>query len=250
MNVLHSSARITTGRRVAGCIVSMQHRVAFELSVEHGLCVGVHLPERSAEEAGVSSPPLAPPSLRPDEWAVAEKMLPVRRRTWVGGRVALRLALERAALEAPAVLVDDRGAPVLPAGVSGSISHKEAMAVALVAREPTARIGVDIELEGERTLDISSKVLTDDELREIADHSPAAREREVLLRFSAKESIYKAIDPFVRRFVGFREVAVSPRPDGTAEVRSHLPEPTPFAIEVRWQRLMGYVLTTARVEIR
>jgi enterobactin synthetase component D len=245
MNVLHSSARITTGRRMAGCIVPMQHPVAFELSVEHGLCVGVHLPDPKAEGGA-----LAPPSLLSDEWAIAEKMLPVRRRTWVGGRVALRLALERCALEAPPVVVDDRGAPVLPAGVCGSISHKEAMAVALVAREPTARIGVDIELEGERTLDISSKVLTDDELREIADYSPAAREREVLLRFSAKESIYKAIDPFVRRFVGFREVAVSPRPDGTAEVRSHLPEPTPFAIEVRWQRLMGYVLTTARVEVR
>ncbi len=223
----------------------MQHRIAFELSVEHGLCLGMHLPPAS-EGADV----LAHPSLRPEERALAARMSAVRRRTWVGGRVAMRLALERCMLDVPSVLVDDRGAPVLPAGVSGSISHKETIAVALVARESTARVGVDIEREGERTLDISSKVLTDDELVEVAGFSPAARDREVLLRFSAKESIYKAIDPFVRRFVGFKEVAVSPRPDGTAEVRDHLPEPTRFAIEVRWQRLQGYVLTTARVEVR
>jgi 4'-phosphopantetheinyl transferase EntD len=78
-----------------------------------------------------------------------------------------------------------------------------------------------------------------------------ARAREVLLRFSAKEAIYKALDPFVRRYVGFLEVEVTPRPDGTADVRSQLPEASDgaraFAIDVRWQRFAGLVLTTARV---
>jgi len=35
-------------------------------------------------------------------------------------------------------------------------------------------------------------------------------ESEILLRFSLKESIYKAIHPFVRRYVSFQEVT-----DGT-----------------------------------
>jgi 4'-phosphopantetheinyl transferase EntD len=146
------------------------------------------------------------------------------------------------------VLADDRGAPQLPAGVAGSISHKESIAVALVARDPSARVGVDVEADRARTLDISSKVLTPGELPEIAAYTGAERDREVLLRFSAKESIYKAIDPFVRRFVGFKEVSVSPRPDGTAEVRDHLgPDSGRFSIEVRWRRLHGLILTTARV---
>jgi 4'-phosphopantetheinyl transferase EntD len=73
----------------------------------------------------------------------------------------------------------------------------------------------------------------------------------VLLRFSVKEAIYKALDPFVRRYVAFREMSVSPRADGTAEVRPHLPAAEgPFEIEATWRRTSGLVLTTARITVR
>jgi 4'-phosphopantetheinyl transferase EntD len=227
--------------------------VAFELELEHGLCVAVRLPDGGVSGLTPDAPDaveaFAQGILLPEELAVAAKMFPVRRKTWVGGRVAMRLALARAGIEAPAVLADDRGAPVLPAGVVGSISHKATIAVALVARVPGARVGVDVEEDGARTLDISSKVLTAEELPEIASFWGAARDSEVLLRFSAKEAIYKAIDPFVRRFVGFKEVAVTPRPDGTAEVGDHLgADSGRYSIEVRWRRLQGLILTTARVQ--
>jgi 4'-phosphopantetheinyl transferase EntD len=139
----------------------------------------------------------------------------------------------------------------VPPGVAASISHKESWAVALVARVGAgdrARIGVDVEEDRPRLRDVSSRVCTDDELAEIASLDADARLREVILRFSAKEAIYKALDPFVRRYVGFREVAVTPRADGTAEVRPALAAGEgPFAIEVRWRRVEGLVLTTARV---
>ncbi len=221
----------------------MQPSIAFELLLEHGLCIAVDLPDTPE-----GTDALAQAVLCEEERALAAAMTSVRRRTWVGGRVALRLALDRAGIEAPPVLVDDRGAPALPRGIAGSISHQESLAVALVARQPSARVGVDIETEGRRTLDISTKVLTRDELREIAPYSPEERAREVLLRFSLKESIYKALDPFVRRFVGFQEVSVTPRADGTAAVLLGLPEKTRFAAEARWSRHQGIILTTARVE--
>jgi 4'-phosphopantetheinyl transferase EntD len=85
-------------------------------------------------------------------------------------------------------------------------------------------------------------------LAEIAHLDVSDRAREVLLRFSAKEAIYKALDPFVRRYVGFGEVAVSPLPDGSARVTPDLRDGEgPFVIEVRWRRFEGVVLTTARV---
>jgi 4'-phosphopantetheinyl transferase EntD len=217
--------------------------IAFELALEHGFCVAVHLPDAPAETDA-----LAAVSLAPEERALAAAMTAVRRRTWVGGRAAMRMALERAAIAAAPVVADDRGAPILPSGVTGSISHKETLAAALVAREPRARVGVDIEADTSRAVDISARVLHDDELQEIAHLAPADRQREVLLRFSAKEAIYKALDPFVRRYVDFREVSVSPGPDGTARVRHRLREGIAFAIDVRWRRLQGIVLTTARVE--
>ena len=51
-------------------------------------------------------------------------------------------------------------------------------------------------------------MLTEAEQAEIASLAERDRAREVTVRFSAKEAIYKAIDPFVRRYVGFQEVEV------------------------------------------
>jgi enterobactin synthetase component D len=90
---------------------------------------------------------------------------------------------------------------------------------------------------------------SDDEQAEIASLEAHDRALEVKLRFSAKEAIYKALDPFVRRYVGFKEVAVRPLHGGGAEVGVHLPSSEgAFVIEVRWLRWEGFVLTTARVE--
>lgn len=216
--------------------------IAFDWGLEHGRCVGVRLTE--SDEAIDA---LADSVLLPEERAFAAKLVALRRRSWVGGRVAIRQALTLAGFDAPPVLADARGAPLLPAGIVGSVSHKEALAVALVARGP-ARIGVDVEVDGGLRQDISSHVLTEAEETELAPLLGAVRAREVVLRFSAKEAIYKALDPFVRRYVGFKEVAVRPLPDGHGAVHAHLPATEgPFAIEVRWLRWEKYVLTTARV---
>jgi 4'-phosphopantetheinyl transferase EntD len=220
--------------------------VAFVLRLDHGLCVAVRMPRAPAEVGA-----LAESALLDAERAFADGLGPIRRRSWVGGRAALRVALTHASLAADAVLPDDRGAPRLPGGIAASISHKEDLAVALVALEERARVGVDVELDLARERNIASRVLTDDEAAELAPLAEADRARGVVLRFSIKEAIYKALDPFVRRYVGFKEVGISPRDDGGADVRPHLGTGGPaLAIEARWRRIAaeGIVLTTARVD--
>ncbi|MGH7435703.1 MAG: 4'-phosphopantetheinyl transferase family protein, partial [Polyangiaceae bacterium] len=159
-----------------------------------------------------------------------------------------RLALARAGLACPsAILADDRGAPRTPGDLIVSISHKENVAVALVARAGgAARIGVDVEHDRERRHDIATRVLTAAERSEIAGLADRQHAREVTVRFSAKEAVYKAIDPFVRRYVGFHEVEVTPHPDGTASVAPALAE-GPFTIDATWRLFDGLILTTARV---
>jgi enterobactin synthetase component D len=216
--------------------------VAFDLPLEHGRCVGVKLPKLPAQVDALAE------TLLPAERTLAAGLGEVRRRTWVGGRVAMRQALLRARIEAPAVLSDPRGAPLLPPGVSGSISHKTQRATAIVAREPFARLGVDIEDDVVGSLDISRRVLSHQEVEELASLAPGPRAREVLLRFSAKEALYKALDPFVQRYVAFGEVSISPQVDGTTRVALHLAgNEGPFSVDVRWLRLESIVLTTARV---
>lgn len=222
----------------------MREVVAFDLQLLHGRCVGVRLPP---DAAGIDA--LAE-LLVPAERAFAAGFGPARRRTWIGGRAAMRLALDRIGAEAGGVFGDDRDAPVLPIGIAGSITHKQHVAAALVGREERARLGVDIEVDEPLRFDISRHVLADDEVAELAALPERERMCEVVLRFSAKEALYKALDPFVRRYVAFGEVSVTPCPDGTVAVRARLaPTEGPFAIAARWQRLDGLILTTARVQL-
>ena len=225
----------------------MLPEIAFDLRLKHGRCVGVRLPIES------ESVDLLAGTLMEEEKIFASTLSARRRRGWVGGRVAMREALARVHLDAPPILIGARGAPALPPSIAGSISHKEALAVALVVereQDAAACVGVDVEVDERRRHDIASKVLTEEEAAEVERLDVAQRQGEVLLRFSAKEAIYKALDPFVRRYVSFKEVAVTPRPDGTIAVRARLANNEgPFEIEGHWRRVCdGFLLTTARVE--
>ncbi|MFO0619622.1 MAG: 4'-phosphopantetheinyl transferase superfamily protein [Polyangiaceae bacterium] len=143
-------------------------------------------------------------SLLPEERAIAETRAELVRPAFVAGRRALRAALGVPAV-AP-IVHDDRGAPTLPEGWVGSISHKATVALAVARRADGARVGVDVELPRPGRIDISRRVLTDEELAEVQGAEEGARSAFTLRRFSMKEAIYKAIDPFLRRYVGFREV--------------------------------------------
>ncbi len=199
----------------------------FRLELPFGICVGVSLPEQGAFEL--------PAALHPAEAAFARALPEARRAGWVGGRVALRGALAAVGVEAPeAMLSTPRGAPLLPAGAVGSVSHKRTIAVALCARaaDPRATLGIDVEDLRPLRTDIASRVLTSDELAVLPADNPA-RDAAVLLTFSAKEAIYKALDPWVHRFVGFQEASLAREPDGALTARLALTgREGPFAVEL------------------
>jgi enterobactin synthetase component D len=223
--------------------------VAFErrflLELPFGICVGVALPEDGAFEL--------PEVLHPLEAAFARARPEAQRAGWVGGRVALRAALAAVGVEAPEpMLSTPRGAPILPPGALGSVSHKRALAVALCAREanPRATVGIDVEDLRPLRTDIASRVLTPDELAVIPP-SGFERDAAVLLRFSAKEAIYKALDPWVQRFVGFDEAIVARAPDGALTGRLALVRGEgPFSLELHDASVAGeagIILVAARV---
>jgi len=128
----------------------------------------------------------------------------VRRTTFVAGRFAMRRALAEVGAPIHAVLSDELGAPLLPPGFVGSISHKGDRAIALAARGEGDR-GVDIELVRSLRPGLAEKILTREEL----DRVEGDVDFITLATFSLKESIYKAIAPTLRRYVGFHEAVVS-----------------------------------------
>jgi 4'-phosphopantetheinyl transferase EntD len=215
--------------------------IAFERSLPCGLCVGVNIPEESA-----AITPAVTARLHPEEARHAATLHPGRQPSWIAGRLALRAALAGLGAPSDPVLADDRGAPLLPHGMIGSISHKRLLAVGLAGRECGWTVGVDVEQRQMGKQDITRYVLTEAERAELAGLEPGARDQAVMVRFSLKESIYKAIDPHVRRFVGFHEVDVLLLPDGRAQVEPHLQRGELLDIQGWWSVAQDHVLTTAR----
>jgi 4'-phosphopantetheinyl transferase EntD len=221
--------------------------VAFEPCLRRdltfGVCLGVSLP--SDDDFAM------PAALHPDEAAYARTLAPARRAGWVGGRVALRAALGAIGrTPAQALLATPRGAPALPTGVTGSVSHKRELAVAIVAATrgtPPATLGIDVEIPDRLRHDISRHVLTPEEREALASLAPGRRAAEVLWRFSAKEAIYKALDPWVGRMVSFQEVTLV-REGARAEARLALTGGEgPFTVELEDAGDATLVLVAARI---
>ncbi|HSS37752.1 MAG TPA: 4'-phosphopantetheinyl transferase superfamily protein [Polyangia bacterium] len=203
----------------------------FTVRLPFGACVGVALPDSAPPE------PDWPLGLHAEERTFARGLSDVRRAFWLGGRVALRAALAAAGRPSAApILATAQGAPQLPAGSVGSISHKTGLAVAVAAadREPPFTVGVDLELVRPLRADLSGRILTEGE-RAVLPASGSARDAHLLRVFSAKEAIFKALSPRVGRFIGFREAEIAFQSDGglTAHLRLSGDE-GPFAVEL-WQ---------------
>lgn len=216
----------------------------FSRATPFGHLVGVALPH--GDDAAALTALVA--ELPPQDGAHALSLAPARRATWAGGRVALHAALAEVGASASSIGATARGAPTLPAGFAGSISHKTTVAVALAARAAGGTtLGVDVELDRPRRIDLSDRVLTDEERRALGALPPEARPREILFSFAAKEAIYKALDPWVGRYVSFQEVELARVGDACiARLRLTAGE-GPFAVEVHEEPQAGLILTMARL---
>jgi phosphopantetheine--protein transferase-like protein len=218
---------------------------AFRLSSPFGSCAGVWLPEPNAELA------LRPSSfeeLHEGERRWADANEPGRRPSWIGGRVALREALRQLGADVGAILADSRGAPALPEPWAGSISHKHRLAVALAEHAAGFRVGIDVEEVVPLRPAFARRLLSDRERTELAGTSDERLGLELIWRFSAKEAIYKALDPFVRRYVAFSEVSLRRRRSGRVDVELSLAHADgAFVVDLHTSRFGPYCLSFARV---
>ena len=216
---------------------------AFHKAVQFGYLAAIHLPD-SKEPV----PETVLQQLDEAERAHALTLSGYRQVDWVGGRLALRGALGRMDRPHPPLLVDRWGAPVLPEQVVGSISHKRTLAVGMVARSRHGTVGIDLEDLSPARERIAPRVLLPQELQAIERLPEHRRWTGIVLRFSMKEAIYKALHPYVHRYVDFKEALVVPDIDCTANVELRLEgSEGPFRVEARYQWLPGRVLTMVRI---
>ncbi|ARX81898.1 4'-phosphopantetheinyl transferase [Streptomyces alboflavus] len=156
--------------------------------------------------------------LFPEEVAYVAKAVPKRQREFTTARHCARTALARIDVPPGPILRGDKGAPVWPEGVVGSMTHCLGYRAAVVARAGAViSVGVDAE-PAEPLSDPGVLELVSDEKERAALAALAVTEPAVpwdRLLFSAKETVYKAWFPLARRWLGFEDAHLDIRADGT-----------------------------------
>ncbi|CAG0939179.1 4'-phosphopantetheinyl transferase Npt [Gammaproteobacteria bacterium] len=190
--------------------------------------------------------------LFPEEAAAAAGFAPARLAEFRLGRACARRALRSLGLPPVAVAVGARREPCWPAGIVGSISHAGGLAVAAAARSSMlAALGLDIEAAEALDPGLIATVCRPEETRRLPANATAAA-AEALLLFSAKEAVYKALWPLVRRFIDFQDVAIILDADrGGFRVRAHgdnCPAALAEGLQGRIRRLPRMVATAAWIE--
>ncbi|WP_330172557.1 4'-phosphopantetheinyl transferase superfamily protein [Streptomyces sp. NBC_01498] len=145
--------------------------------------------------------------LFPEEEPIVKSAVAKRRGEFTTARHCARQALTRLGAPAGAILTGERGAPLWPEGVVGSITHCEGYRAAVVARTADVlSIGVDAEPALPLPEGVLEAVALPDEqimVKELLETAPEVPWDRLL--FSAKESVYKAWFPLTRRFLEFEE---------------------------------------------
>ncbi len=155
------------------------------------------------------------PALLPQERAVLGKAASGRRvKDFTLGRQCAREALARLAGHPPGtgatpVLRAAGRAPSWPAGVVGAITHTGGRAAAAVAAEAGyLGIGLDLERLRRGSPRLARRILRPAEQETANALGDAERDGWVTAIFSAKESIFKALNPATGVFLGFQDASV------------------------------------------
>lgn len=248
------------------------YETLFDLQLPEGRCVGMRidklalnkrssLPSSSNTTTSVFAPWVYE-CLHPQEVAYALGIASdTTQRSFVGGRLALRQAMGCKVPDDCIILKDIHGRPNIPPSFRGSISHKGNVAVALVAPVDTEdgqdgsswAIGVDLEVRQKGHKDIARRILTATEKGTLGLLDGVNAEEEVLLRFSVKEALYKAMHPLICQFVGFQEAETQPLVNGTVKVMLNLTSAAHNdfgSVSANWKALDDYFLTSARVRLK
>lgn len=169
-------------------------------------------PDGIAFAAGCLKDGAAPDPL-PEECALlSERATPKRVREFALARHCAREAMARlgiaGAQRLPILRVGAR-APRWPAGLVGSITHTGAMAAAAVARiREYMGIGIDLERTRPVSRRLMARIVLPDEQAWLDGLPDTERSVGFALIFSAKESIYKAINPITGVFLGYRDACI------------------------------------------
>lgn len=127
------------------------------------------------------------------EWQSIAHCRAARIRDYTAGRLCAHQALEQLGLGGVSVLSASDRRPLWPPGISGSITHTEGYAAAVVGlRSNVGSLGLDTERIGDIEPALWPEICTSAELEQVSRWPGESRAAAVALCFVAKEAFYKA----------------------------------------------------------
>ncbi len=155
-------------------------------------------------------------SLLPEEEPLIARSVAKRRDEFITVRHCARLALGRLNLPPSPILKGEKGEPLWPQGVVGSLTHTRGYRGAVVARASAVRsVGVDAEPHDVLPDKVLEAISLPAERREIAALPGGLHWDRIL--FCAKEATYKAWFPLTGRWLGFEDAHISFEADSAGQ---------------------------------
>jgi 4'-phosphopantetheinyl transferase EntD len=196
-----------------------------------------------------------PVELFPAEEAIIARAVPKRRAEFATGRGCAHRALAALGAAPGPVAAGERGEPLWPDGVVGTISHCKGYRGCAVARTAElATIGIDAETHAPLPDGLLPDLANAEEIEALAAlgrADPSIHWDRLL--FSAKETVYKAWYPLAERWLGFEDAVLTIDPaERTFAARLLVPGPTLAGAEVRgfegrWLVAEGLILSAIAV---
>ncbi len=148
--------------------------------------------------------------VHPGEEHLIAKSVEKRRRDFIGARYCARQALAQLGEPEVAIGKGERGMPLFPRGVVGSLTHCDGYrAAALAHRLRWRSIGIDAEPHGPLPEGVLDSVSLPAERTWLAGALPATGLHLDRLLFCAKEATYKAWFPLTLRWLGFEDAHIT-----------------------------------------
>lgn len=159
-----------------------------------------------------------------------------RKAEYIAGRLAAQFALAEYGIEDYNLVSNPDRSPQWPDGIRGSITHKKSLAVAAVSNSIDF-LGIDLEtpMTEHAAHKLSRRIINDSE-KQLLLSSQITFEDGFARVFSAKEALYKAVYPWVKRYLPFSvcEVTQISTDRLTLQLQPQLADelqyPTPFVV--------------------
>ena len=133
-----------------------------------------------------------------------------RKREFIAGRFCAREAMESANISPEHILIGEKGEPIWPSNIVGSITHSHGYAAAAVARKSDiVSLGLDAEIDEPLSSRVLRRISNVQEQEWVENVGGTLVQHPGKVLFSAKEATYKAWYPITQEWLGFKEVLIN-----------------------------------------